>query len=131
MGRLAGVNVPSSKRLVIALTYILGIGKKYANDICTAVSIDKNKRVNDLTEDEIIKIRECIDKSYVVEGDLRRSVSNNIKRLTDLGCYRGLRHRNKLPVRGQRTHTNARTRKGKAIPIAGKKKAVNLFILFD
>ena len=124
MARLAGVNVPSSKRLVIALTYILGIGKKYANDICSNVSIDKNKRVNDLTEDEIIKIRECIDKSYVVEGDLRRSISNNIKRLTDLGCYRGLRHRNKLPVRGQRTHTNARTRKGKAIPIAGKKKAV-------
>ena len=124
MARLAGVNVPSSKRLVIALTYILGIGKKYANDICSTVSIDKNKRVNDLTEDEIIKIRECIDKSYIVEGDLRRSVSNNIKRLTDLGCYRGLRHRSKLPVRGQRTHTNARTRKGKAIPIAGKKKAV-------
>ena len=124
MARLAGVNVPSSKRLVVALTYILGIGKKYANDICSTVSIDKNKRVNDLTEDEIIKIRECIDKSYIVEGDLRRSVSNNIKRLTDLGCYRGLRHRNKLPVRGQRTHTNARTRKGKAIPIAGKKKAV-------
>ena len=124
MARLAGVNVPSSKRLVIALTYILGIGKKYANDICSNVSIDKNKRVNDLTEDEIIKIRECIDKNYLVEGDLRRSVSNNIKRLTDLGCYRGLRHRNKLPVRGQRTHTNARTRKGKAIPIADKKKAV-------
>ena len=124
MARLAGVNVPSSKRLVIALTYIFGIGKKYANDICSTVSIDKNKRVNDLTEDEIIKIRECIDKSYIVEGDLRRSVSNNIKRLTDLGCYRGLRHRGKLPVRGQRTHTNARTRKGKAIPIAGKKKAV-------
>ena len=122
MARLAGVNVPSSKRLVIALTYILGIGKKYANDICSPVSIDKNKRVNDLTEDEIIKIRECIDKSYIVEGDLRRSVSNNIKRLTDLGCYRGLRHRNKLPVRGQRTHTNARTRKGKAVAIAGKKK---------
>ena len=124
MARLAGVNVPSSKRLVIALTYILGIGKKFAKDICSTVSIDKNKRVNDLTEDEIIKIRECIDKSYIVEGDLRRSISNNIKRLTDLGCYRGLRHRNKLPVRGQRTHTNARTRKGKAIPIAGKKKAV-------
>ena len=122
MARLAGVNVPSSKRLVIALTYILGIGKKYANDICSSVSIDKNKRVNDLTEDEIIKIRECIDKSYLVEGDLRRSVSNNIKRLTDLGCYRGLRHRNKLPVRGQRTHTNARTRKGPAKAIAGKKK---------
>ena len=124
MARLAGVNVPSSKRLVIALTYILGIGKKYANDICSSVSIDKNKRVNNLTEDEIIKIRECIDKNYIVEGDLRRSVSSNIKRLTDLGCYRGLRHRSKLPVRGQRTHTNARTRKGKAIPIAGKKKAV-------
>ena len=124
MARLAGVNVPSNKRLVIALSYIFGIGKKFSNDICTSVNIDKNKRVNSLTEDEIIKIRECIDKSYVVEGDLRRSVSSNIKRLTDLGCYRGLRHRNKLPVRGQRTHTNARTRKGKAIPIAGKKKAV-------
>ena len=124
MARIAGVNVPSSKRLVIALTYILGIGKKFSNDICSAVQIDKNKRVNSLTEDEIIKIRECIDKSYVVEGDLRRSISTNIKRLTDLGCYRGLRHRNKLPVRGQRTHTNARTRKGKAISIAGKKKAV-------
>ncbi len=124
MARLAGVNVPSNKRLVIALSYIFGIGKKFSNDICTSVNIDKNKRVSSLTEDEIIKIRECIDKSYVVEGDLRRSVSSNIKRLTDLGCYRGLRHRNKLPVRGQRTHTNARTRKGKAIPIAGKKKAV-------
>ncbi len=124
MARIAGVNVPSSKRLVIALTYILGIGKKFSNDICSTVNIDKNKRVNSLSEDEIIKIRECIDKNYVVEGDLRRSISSNIKRLTDLGCYRGLRHRNKLPVRGQRTHTNARTRKGKAIPIAGKKKAV-------
>ena len=124
MARIAGVNVPSSKRLVIALTYILGIGKKFSNEICSTVSIDKNKRVNSLSEDEIIKIRECIDKNYVVEGDLRRSISSNIKRLTDLGCYRGLRHRNKLPVRGQRTHTNARTRKGKAIPIAGKKKAV-------
>ena len=124
MARLAGVNVPSNKRLVIALSYIFGIGKKFSNDICDSVNIDKNKRVSSLTEDEIIKIRECIDKSYVVEGDLRRSVSSNIKRLTDLGCYRGLRHRNKLPVRGQRTHTNARTRKGKAIPIAGKKKAV-------
>ena len=124
MARIAGVNVPSSKRLVIALTYIYGIGKKFSNQICASVGIDKNKRVNDLTEDETIKIREFIDKSFVVEGDLRRSVSTNIKRLTDLGCYRGLRHRNKLPVRGQRTHTNARTRKGKAIPIAGKKKAV-------
>ena len=124
MARLAGVNVPSNKRLVVALSYIFGIGKKFSNDICESVNIDKNKRVNSLTEDEIIKIRECIDKNYVVEGDLRRSVSSNIKRLTDLGCYKGLRHRNKLPVRGQRTHTNARTRKGKAIPIAGKKKAV-------
>ncbi|MEL0246409.1 MAG: 30S ribosomal protein S13 [Alphaproteobacteria bacterium] len=124
MARIAGVNVPSNKRLVIALSYIFGIGNKFSNDICTTVQIDKNKRVNSLTEDEIIKIRECIDKNYIVEGDLRRSVSSNIKRLTDLGCYRGLRHRNKLPVRGQRTHTNARTRKGKAIPIAGKKKAV-------
>ena len=124
MARIAGVNVPSNKRLVIALSYIFGIGNKFSNDICTTVQIDKNKRVHSLTEDEIIKIRECIDKNYIVEGDLRRSVSSNIKRLTDLGCYRGLRHRNKLPVRGQRTHTNARTRKGKAIPIAGKKKAV-------
>jgi len=124
VARIAGVNVPSSKRLVVALTYILGIGKKFSKDICSAVNIDVSKRVNDLTEDEVIKIRECIDKNYVVEGDLRRSISSNIKRLTDLGCYRGLRHRNKLPVRGQRTHTNARTRKGKAIPIAGKKKAV-------
>ena len=124
MARLAGVNVPSNKRLVIALRYIFGIGKKFSSDICETVNIEKNKRVSSLTEDEIIKIRECIDKNYIVEGDLRRSVSSNIKRLTDLGCYRGLRHRNKLPVRGQRTHTNARTRKGKAIPIAGKKKAV-------
>ena len=124
MARLAGVNVPSNKRLVIALGYIYGIGKKFSSDVCDFVKIDKNKKVSSLTEDEIIKIRECIDKNYVVEGDLRRSVSSNIKRLTDLGCYRGLRHRNKLPVRGQRTHTNARTRKGKAIPIAGKKKAV-------
>ena len=124
MARIAGVNVPSNKRLVIALSYIFGIGNKFSNDICTTVQIDKNKKVNSLTEDEIIKIRECIDKNYIVEGDLRRSVSSNIKRLTDLGCYRGLRHRSKLPVRGQRTHTNARTRKGKAIPIAGKKKAV-------
>ena len=113
MARIAGVNVPSSKRLVIALTYIYGIGRKFSNEICTSVGIDKNKRVNDLTEDETIKIREFIDKSYIVEGDLRRSISTNIKRLTDLGCYRGLRHRNKLPVRGQRTHTNARTRRGK------------------
>ena len=124
MARLAGVNVPSNKRLEIALRYIYGIGPKFSTDICDSTKVDQNKRVNQLTEDEIIKIRECIDKNYIVEGDLTREVSNNIKRLTDLGCYRGLRHRNKLPVRGQRTHTNARTRKGKAVPIAGKKKAV-------
>ena len=124
MARIAGVNVPSNKRLEISLTYIYGIGQKYAKDICNSVKIDGSKRVNDLNEDEIIKIREFIDKNFLVEGDLRREVSVRIKRLTDLGCYRGLRHRKKLPVRGQRTHTNARTRKGKAVPIAGKKKAV-------
>ena len=124
MARIAGVNVPTNKRLEISLTYIYGIGPKYASDICNSVKIDKNKRVNDLNEDEVIKIREFIDKNFLVEGDLRREVSVRIKRLTDLGCYRGLRHRKKLPVRGQRTHTNARTRKGKAVPIAGKKKAV-------
>ena len=123
MARLAGVNVPSNKRLEIALRYIYGIGPKFSRAICSLTNVDLNKRVNQLTDDEIIKIRECIDKNFVVEGDLRREVSNNIKRLTDLGCYRGLRHRGKLPVRGQRTHTNARTRKGKAVPIAGKKKA--------
>ena len=124
MARIAGVNVPTNKRLIIALTYIYGIGPKYSNDICEKVKIDGSKRVNSLNEDEIIRIREFIDKNFLVEGDLRREVSVRIKRLTDLGCYRGLRHRKKLPVRGQRTHTNARTRKGKAIPIAGKKKAV-------
>ena len=124
MARIAGVNVPTNKRLIIALTYIYGIGPKYSKDICETVKIDGSKRVNSLNEDEIIKIREFIDKNFLVEGDLRREVSVRIKRLTDLGCYRGLRHRKKLPVRGQRTHTNARTRKGKAIPIAGKKKAV-------
>ena len=124
MARIAGVNVPTNKRLIIALTYIYGIGPKSSKDICEKVKIDGSKRVNSLNEDEIIKIREFIDKNFLVEGDLRREVSVRIKRLTDLGCYRGLRHRKKLPVRGQRTHTNARTRKGKAIPIAGKKKAV-------
>ncbi len=124
MARIAGVNVPTNKRLEISLTYIYGIGPKYAKDICNSVKIDGSKRVNSLNEDEIIKIREFIDKNFLVEGDLRREISVRIKRLTDLGCYRGLRHRRKLPVRGQRTHTNARTRKGKAIPIAGKKKAV-------
>ncbi len=107
----------------IALTYIFGIGRNFSKVICSNTSVDGDKRVNTLTEAEVIKIREYIDNNYTVEGDLRREISTNIKRLTDLGCYRGLRHRHKLPVRGQRTHTNARTRKGKAIPIAGKKKA--------
>ncbi|MAI84797.1 MAG: 30S ribosomal protein S13 [Rickettsiales bacterium] len=123
MARIAGVNIPSNKRLQIALTYIFGIGPKFSKIICENTNVDGNKRVNELVESEVIKVREYIDSNYTVEGDLRREISSNIKRLTDLGCYRGLRHRNKLPVRGQRTHTNARTRKGKAIPIAGKKKA--------
>ena len=121
MARIAGVNVPTNKRLIIALTYIYGIGPKYSKDICEKVKIDGSKRVSNLNEDEIIKIREFIDKNFLVEGDLRREVSVRIKRLTDLGCYRGLRHRKKLPVRGQRTRCNSRTRKGKAIAIAGKK----------
>jgi len=124
VARIAGVNVPSNKRLEISLRYIYGIGPKFAKNICKSIKIDPNKRVNELNEEEIIQIREFIDKNFLVEGDLRREISVRIKRLTDLGCYRGLRHRKKLPVRGQRTHTNARTRKGKAIPIAGKKKAV-------
>ena len=123
MARIAGVNIPSNKKLEVALTYIFGIGSKFSKNICKITNVDGEKRVNELVESEIIKIREYIDANYTVEGDLRREVSNNIKRLTDLGCYRGLRHRNKLPVRGQRTHTNARTRKGKAVAIAGKKKA--------
>ena len=123
MARIAGVNIPSNKKLEVALTYIFGIGSNFSKNICKITNVDGGKRVNELVESEIIKIREYIDANYTVEGDLRREVSNNIKRLTDLGCYRGLRHRNKLPVRGQRTHTNARTRKGKAVAIAGKKKA--------
>ena len=123
MARISGVNIPSNKRVIVALTYIFGIGPKIASDICKKVNLASSKRVNELNDDEISKIRELIDSKYVVEGNLRRDVSVNIKRLTDLGCYRGLRHRKKLPVRGQRTHTNARTRKGKAIAIAGKKKA--------
>jgi len=123
LARIAGVNIPSNKKLEIALTYIFGIGRNFSKLICSNTDIDGEKRVNSLTESEIIKIREYIDNNYTVEGDLRREVSGNIKRLTDLGCYRGLRHRHKLPVRGQRTHTNARTRKGKAVAIAGKKKA--------
>ena len=121
MARIAGVNIPTAKRVVIALTYIHGIGKVKSQEILAKASIDESKRVSQLTEQEVIKLREIIDADYTVEGDLRREVSMNIKRLMDLGCYRGLRHRKKLPVRGQRTHTNARTRKGKAIAIAGKK----------
>ena len=122
MARIAGVNIPTNKLVVIGLTYIYGIGRKKAEEICKKVGIPAGKRVSELTDDETLKIRELIDGSYHVEGDLRREVSLNIKRLMDLGCYRGLRHRKGLPVRGQRTHTNARTRKGKAIAIAGKKK---------
>lgn len=122
MARIAGVNIPTNKLAVIGLTYIYGIGRKKAEEIITTLGIPANKRVADLTDDETLKIRELIDSKYHVEGDLRREVSLNIKRLMDLGCYRGLRHRKGLPVRGQRTHTNARTRKGKAVAIAGKKK---------
>jgi small subunit ribosomal protein S13 len=121
MARIAGVNIPSAKRVLIALTYIHGIGRVKSEEILGKAEIDLNKRVADLTETEVSKLREIIDADYSVEGDLRRETSMNIKRLMDLGCYRGLRHRKKLPVRGQRTHTNARTRKGKAIAIAGKK----------
>ena len=122
MARISGVNIPTGKKIHIALTYIFGIGSKIANDLCDQASIDKTKRVNQLNDDELNEIREIIEEKHVVEGDLRRKVSMDIKRLNDLGCYRGLRHRKKLPVRGQRTHTNARTRKGKAVAIAGKKK---------
>jgi small subunit ribosomal protein S13 len=123
LARIAGVNIPTQKRVEVALTYIHGIGRTKAREILTKVSIPGSRRVHELTEDEIIRIREAIDRDYKVEGDLRREVSTNIKRLMDLGCYRGLRHRKGLPVRGQRTHTNARTRKGRARPIAGKKIA--------
>ncbi len=122
MARIAGVNIPTNKRVEVALTYIHGIGDTFARQICAKVAIPAERRVSQLTESEIIQIREVIDRDYVVEGDLRRDVAMNIKRLMDLGCYRGLRHRRGLPVRGQRTHTNARTRKGPAKPIAGKKK---------
>ena len=122
MARISGVNIPTNKKIHIALTYIFGIGQKRASDICIKASIDQSKRVNQLNDDEVTKIRELIESSFSVEGNLRREISMNIKRLTDLGCYRGLRHRKKLPVRGQRTHTNARTRKGKAVAIAGRKK---------
>jgi small subunit ribosomal protein S13 len=122
VARIAGVNIPTNKRVVIALQYIHGIGARKAQEIADKVGIPAERRVSQLTDAEILQIRETIDRDYMVEGDLRRDVSMNIKRLMDLGCYRGLRHRRSLPVRGQRTHTNARTRKGKAKPIAGKKK---------
>ena len=123
MARIAGVNIPTQKRVEIGLTYIHGIGRTKAREICVKCNVPSERRVNELSEQEVIEIRETIDRDYVVEGDLRRDVAMNIKRLMDLGCYRGLRHRKGLPVRGQRTHTNARTRKGPARPIAGKKKA--------
>jgi small subunit ribosomal protein S13 len=122
VARIAGVNIPSNKRVVIALQYIHGIGPKSAQDIVKKVGIEDSRRVNALSDAEVLQIRETIDKDFTVEGDLRRETAVNIKRLMDLACYRGLRHRKGLPVRGQRTHTNARTRKGPAKPIAGKKK---------
>ena len=121
MARIAGVNIPQNKLVQIGLTYIYGIGNKFSKQICSSLDIPKSKRVNELTDDEILKIREFIDQNFKVEGDLRRDFSLNIKRLIDLACYRGTRHRKKLPTRGQRTRCNARTRKGKAIAIAGKK----------
>ena len=121
MARIAGVNIPQNKLVQVGLTYIYGIGDSFSNEICKALEIPKSKRVNELTEDQILKIREYIDQKFTVEGDLRRENSLSIKRLIDLACYRGSRHRKKLPVRGQRTRCNARTRKGKAIAIAGKK----------
>jgi small subunit ribosomal protein S13 len=123
VARIAGVNIPTGKRVEVALTYIHGIGPTKAKEICGKVGIPSDRRVNQMTDDEVVRIRETIDRDYTVEGDLRREVAMNIKRLMDLGSYRGLRHRKGLPVRGQRTHTNARTRKGRARPVAGKKKA--------
>jgi len=122
VARIAGVNIPTNKRVHIALTYIHGIGRAAAAGICEAVGIDQSRRVNELSDAEVLAVREHIDANLMVEGDLRRETQMNIKRLMDLGCYRGLRHRRGLPVRGQRTHTNARTRKGPARAIAGKKK---------
>ena len=122
MARISGVNLPTNKRVKVGLTYIYVIGSTIANEICKNVGISDDKRVNKLTDDEVLKIREYIENKYKVEGDLRSEVSLNVKRLTDLGTYRGLRHRKKLPVRGQRTHTNARTRKGKGVAIANRKK---------
>ena len=121
MARIAGVNIPQNKLVHVGLTYIYGIGNKFSNEICKSLEIPKSKRVNELTDDQILKIREYIDRKFTVEGDLRRENSLSIKRLIDLATYRGSRHRKKLPVRGQRTRCNARTRKGKAVAIAGKK----------
>jgi small subunit ribosomal protein S13 len=123
VARIAGINIPTNKRVEISLTYIHGIGRTKATEICGKVGIPRERRVAELTDQEVIQIREVIDQDHMVEGDLRRDVAMNIKRLMDLGCYRGIRHRKGLPLRGQRTHTNARTRKGPARPIAGKKKA--------
>jgi small subunit ribosomal protein S13 len=122
LARIAGVNIPTAKRVVISLTYIHGIGRTKARQICEKVGVPSERRVNQMTEDEVIRVREIVDREYTVEGDLRREVAMNIKRLMDLGCYRGLRHRKGLPVRGQRTHTNARTRKGRGRAVTGKKK---------
>jgi len=122
VARIAGVNIPNQKRVPIGLTYIHGIGRTKATEICERVGIPADRRVQEMTDDEVLRVRELVDREYTVEGDLRRQVAMNIKRLMDLGSYRGLRHRKGLPVRGQRTHTNARTRKGPARPIAGKKK---------
>jgi len=122
LARISGVNIPTGKRVVVALTYIHGIGRTSAQKICDAVGIPSERRVNELSDAELSQVRDIIDQDFVVEGDLRRERAMNVKRLMDLGCYRGLRHRRGLPVRGQRTHTNARTRKGPAKPIAGKKK---------
>jgi small subunit ribosomal protein S13 len=120
VARIAGVNIPANKHVGVALTYIFGIGRSRALEICAKASVPTDRRVNELGDDEMLRIREIIDRDYEVEGDLRREVAMNIKRLMDLGCYRGLRHRRSMPVRGQRTHTNARTRKGRSRPIAGK-----------
>ena len=122
MARIAGVNIPTSKRVEVALTYIHGIGRTSARQICHAARVPEARRVNELTDAEVVQIRELIDRDYMVEGDLRREVAMSVKRLMDLGCNRGIRHRKGLPVRGQNTHNNARTRKGKARPVAGKKK---------
>jgi len=124
LARIAGVNIPTNKRVAISLTYIFGIGPTKAQEICQKASVSEASRVNQLAEGEVTRLREIIDGEYRVEGDLRRDVAMNIKRLMDLGCYRGLRHRRGLPVRGQRTHTNARMRKGRARPVAGRKKAI-------